>query len=203
MRTIKAVNRIYLSLVTLFVISISSCSDNVTNSPDNRDAYEIKVWDYSDNHYFLDTLYKQSFLNYYEGGPLSLHTDSFAVDEQNFEVWVQTDVTTINYRRAVLNINLPALPVNGYDDTLRIPISEQGVSDNGIVRKLSQSEYVLNKYAGYISLKINLPENYFAGVAYRRPVTGEQFGTISTDTNALPTGHFDFKNDKGSESCSK
>jgi cell surface protein SprA len=45
----------------------------------------------------------------------------------------------------------------------------------------------LNKYAGYVSLKINLPDNYFAGVAYRRPVTDEQFGTMSTDTNVTST----------------
>ncbi len=27
--------------------------------------FELKVWDYSDNHYFLDTIYKASFLDFF------------------------------------------------------------------------------------------------------------------------------------------
>ncbi|MDQ3019899.1 MAG: hypothetical protein M3R36_04910 [Bacteroidota bacterium] len=46
---------------------------------------------------------------------------------------------------------------------------------------------MLNKYAGYVSLKINLPDNYFAGVAYKRTNTGEQFGTISTGAGVNST----------------
>jgi hypothetical protein len=145
------------------------------NPVDNRDAYQIKVWDYSDNHYFLDTIYKQSFLNYYNNLTIDSLTNQLAVDDQSFEVWVQTDNSTPNYRRAVLYIDLPALPSNGkYDDSLKfITNIQQGINAYGLLRKLNSQEYSLNKYPGYVSLKINLPENYFAGVAYKRPQSGE------------------------------
>ncbi|HMS66472.1 MAG TPA: hypothetical protein PKD83_14605, partial [Ignavibacteria bacterium] len=186
MKSPKAVI-IYLSISILFIITLSSCSEDVI-SPDTSQQYEIKVWDYSDNHYFLDTLYKQSFADYYNNLTINSHTDSFQVDEQSFEIWVQTEVTSIGYRRAGLHVNLPKLPSSGkYNDTLKsVPNPEQGIRLFGIVRKLDPSEYKLNKFPGYVSLKINLPENYFAGVAYKTPRTGEQFGTISTDSNSAP-----------------
>ncbi|MGB3016968.1 MAG: cell surface protein SprA, partial [Ignavibacteria bacterium] len=149
-------------------------------------AYTIQVWDYSDNHYFLDTNYKQSFLDYYNNSILSTRTDSLQIDDLTFEVWVQADVTFTGYREAGLHVDLERLPQSGrYNDSLKVvPTPIQGLRSYGIVRKLATSEYELNKFAGFVSLKISLPENYFVGVAYRRTVTGEQYGTISTDSAA-------------------
>ncbi len=149
-------------------------------------VFDIKVWDYSDNHYFLDTVYKRSFIDYYNNISISQRTDSLILNDQTCEVWVQTDVSTTGYRKAGLHIDLPALPSSGkYEDSLKsVPTIQQGIRTYGIVRKLSQSEFSVNKYAGYISLKINIPENFFVGVAYNRIQTGEQFGTISTDSGA-------------------
>lgn len=154
-----------------------------------EEAFNIKVWDYSDSHFFLDTLYKRSFLNYYNDVTINTRTDSLSINEQTFEVWVQTDNTTVGYRQAGLHVNLPVLPSSGkYNDTLKsVPTIIQGVQTYGIARKLDKTEYILNKFAGYLSLKINIPENYFVGVAYQRIVTGEQFGTISTDSNSQPS----------------
>ncbi len=153
-------------------------------------AFDIKVWDYSDSHYFLDTIYKSSFLDYYNNINITAHTDSLSVDDQSLEVWVQTDNSTFGYRKAGLHVDLGPLPSTGkYDDSLKVftnNSSEQGVRVFGLVRKLQPSEFAFNKYAGYVSLKISLPDNYFVGVAYKRTKTGEQFGTISTDTSVRP-----------------
>jgi len=187
MKIIKAVVLLNLSFALISLIFFSSCSDDVTNTVDNRDTYQIKVWDYSDNHYFLDTVYKASFIDYYNNINISQQTANLAVDDQSFEVWVETDVSTAGYRKAGMHVDLPVMPVNGYDDSLKtVPAQVQGVRAFVLVRKLSLSEYVLNKYAGYVSLKIDLPDNYFAGVAYKRTSTNEQFGTISTDTTLFP-----------------
>lgn len=187
MKTLKAVGLLNLSFAVFSILFLSSCSDDMTNTVDNRDGYELKVWDYSDNHYFLDTVYKASFVDYYNNTNISQQTANLAVDEQSFEVWVQPEVIPQYYRLAAMHVDLPAMPVNGYDDSLKtVPTPEQGMRTFSIVRRLEQNEYVLNKYAGYISLKINLPENYFAGVAYKVPGTGNEFGTISTDTSAFP-----------------
>jgi len=150
--------------------------------------FTLKVYDYSDNHYFLDTIYKTSFLDFFNSTNISQNTNQLSVDEQSFEVWVQTDVTTTGYRRAGMHVDLGPIPSSGkYNDSLKNPTTIQGTSIFGLVRKLSTSEYTLNKYAGFVTLKISLPDNYFAGVAYKRTNTGEQFGTISTDTNVKST----------------
>jgi hypothetical protein len=62
MKTMKAANRINLILIIFSITFISACNDDITNSTDNRDAYQIKAWDYSDNHYFLDTIINKAFL---------------------------------------------------------------------------------------------------------------------------------------------
>jgi len=183
----KAVVLIKLLTIPISLLFIFSCNDDISNSESVKDFYELRVWDYSDNHYFLDTIYKSSFHDYSNNINISQQTADLAVDDQSFEVWVQTETSAIGYRRAALHVDLPVMPVNGYDDSLKtVPTPEQGVRTYGIVRELQQNEYVLNKYAGYVSLKINLPENYFAGVAYKITSSGQQFGTISTDPTAFP-----------------
>ncbi|MEZ4823286.1 MAG: hypothetical protein R2942_13105 [Ignavibacteria bacterium] len=42
--------------------------------------FNLKVWDYSDNHYFLDTAYKASFLDYFNSTSISQTTSDLSVD---------------------------------------------------------------------------------------------------------------------------
>lgn len=150
----------------------------------SEQTFEIKAYDYSDNNYFLDTAYRSSFIDFYNNPTISLHTDSLVVDEQSLEVWVQTEATTTTKRRAGLHVDLYPLPLGGYNDSLRrVDHPDQGLRTSGFVRKLDKSEYTVNTLAGFITLKTSLPDTYFAGVAYKRTKTLEQFGTISTDTS--------------------
>lgn len=146
-------------------------------------TFQIKVYDYSDNHYLLDTAYKQSFLNYYNNTTIDSVTNQLIVDDQSFQIWVQTDYTNRDKRKANLFTDLGPLPPSGRypDSLLRIDTLVQGLSSTAWVRRLPASEYTLNKYAGYISLKISIPESYVIGVAYKQTNTLRQYGTISTD----------------------
>lgn len=167
-------------------VLFTSCDDNPGSS--THELFDLKVWDYSDSHFLLDTIYKNSFVDFSNNQTLSQQTLDLTIDDQRFEVWIQTDPTTTGYRKASLNTDLPQIPISGfYPDSLKTPVVQAGLTNFGLVRVLSQSEYVLHKYAGYISLKINVPENYFAGVAYRREQTGVQFGTFSFDTTINAT----------------
>ncbi|HQY22010.1 MAG TPA: hypothetical protein PK294_14395 [Ignavibacteria bacterium] len=176
--------RFYLFLILIPILFISACDDNINNNNEDLQEYDIDVWDYSDNHYFLDTIYRSSFEDYFNNIGINSQTDSFSVDDNNFQVWIQTDVQTHDSRRAGLHIDLSPMPtVGNYPDSLKSVLNPvQGVSASGLVRLLHSSEYVLNKYAGYISFKIDIPDNIFAGVAYKRLRTGEKFGTNSTDS---------------------
>ncbi|MCB0725433.1 MAG: cell surface protein SprA [Ignavibacteriae bacterium] len=146
--------------------------------------FQIPAWDYSDNHFLFDTLYKKSFLDYFNTstGVISSYTDSNTIvtqPETVLEVWVQTDNTWSNKRIAVAHTMLYEQPTGGYSDTLTTPGTVLGLKFSGYFRKLEPSEYYINPYAGFISLKINVPENYHIGVAYSTQY--KKYGTTSTD----------------------
>jgi hypothetical protein len=135
--------------------------------------FQINVWDYSDNHYLFDTLYKKSFLEVYGD---STGTNQYSQDVQNnrikytdntFEVWMQCDVTESKKRFAVGKVMLGARPPGGYDSTVTKPEVIIGEKFAGYFRKLESSEYYYNEYAGYINLKISVTNNIHVGVVYR------------------------------------
>lgn len=61
--------KIVLVLASIVVISITltSCENTATNNyiPAPTDNFTLYAWDYSDSYYFVDTLYRRSFLEYY------------------------------------------------------------------------------------------------------------------------------------------
>lgn len=183
----KSVKRFLLFFTVIPVLLISACSDSINNNNEDLQGYDLNVWDYSDDHYFLDTIYRSSFEDFFDGLNINLQTESLRINDYNFEVWVQTDYSTENYRRAALYIDLPPMQTVGYyPDSLKfVQNPVHGISNFGIVRKLEPGEFVLNNIAGYISFNIDIPDNYFVGVAYSRSNTREKIGTSSADTNIL------------------
>jgi hypothetical protein len=143
--------------------------------------FQIQVWDYSDSHYLFDTLYKTSFLEVYGD---STGTNSFSnfvnenrlkITGDNFEVWMQCDVTESRKRFAVGTVMLGPRPSTGYDSTVTTPEVIIGQKFAGYFRKLDPSEYYYNEYAGYINLKISVTSNMHVGVVYEN-YKGEKFG---------------------------
>lgn len=132
--------------------------------------FQINVYDYSDNHYFFDTLYKSSFLEVYNdsiGGNYSFNTQSnqVLVNNVDFEVWVQCDYTVQDKRFAVAYTMLGARNEVPYDTLIKtdeIP----GIRFFGYFRKLSANEYFVDDFGGYISLKTSVDPNYAIGVTY-------------------------------------
>jgi hypothetical protein len=127
--------------------------------------FVIDVWNYSDKHYFIDTLYKQIFLDSYA---LGIFNAAYEIDVNSFEIWIQTTPNDQTKRYAGLRIDVPELPSGGYDSTYKNPPQVQGKSTAGFFRKLSQNEFILNKYSGFVSLRVNVPKNEYVGVSYKR-----------------------------------
>jgi cell surface protein SprA len=145
-------------------------------------TFTINVFDYSDNHFLLDTIYKSSFLDYYNSTNIGQYQPQTVLnrvlgDDPDFEVWVQTDVTVVDYRYAAGYIMLGPQPQGGYPDSLKTPQDTPGMNFAGYFRKLSPSEYYFNEIAGYLSLRINIPQNFHIGVVYK--TQDNQFGTPS------------------------
>lgn len=151
----------------------------------------MKAYEYSDAHYLLDTVYKASFLDVYNNttGTISFETDQLRVladDMTTFEVWVQTDVTTINKRFAVARTMLEERPGGGYDTSYKRPQQVEGLIFAGNFMKLSPSDYYINPAAGYISLITGVPDNYAVAVTYRTN-NGKIYGTPSSTSLATDT----------------
>jgi hypothetical protein len=185
----KKLKNVFLVL-TVFLVSaffISSCSDPVSTTND----FTLNAYDYSDNHYFFDTLYRSSFTDFFTSktGVLKPETEANKVlteDWNSFEVWIQTDVTTTDKRYAAAITMLHAQPTFGYPSSYKTFPQTDGIIFNGYFRKLNSSEYISHQYAGFVSLKTNIPENYAVAITYTT-VSDSLFGTPSSTVNANDT----------------
>ncbi|HEX2787758.1 MAG TPA: cell surface protein SprA [Ignavibacteria bacterium] len=152
--------------------------------------FNLKAYEYSDAHYFLDTIYKKSFLDVFNNtsGILDAQTmqNRVLTEETSFEVWVQTDVTTINKRYGVAHIQLIEQPTAGYDTSYKKAVAEDGKVFAGYFMKLDPSDYYINSYAGFISFIVNVPENFAVGVTYRTQ-SNSLYGTPSTTVDGNDT----------------
>lgn len=155
--------------------------------------FQLDVWNYSDNHYFVDVEYKPSFLAVYNDStgildPAILNK-KIKTDMPSFQVWVQCDNTVALKRFAAaymyLKDTLSGTP--GYPRSL-YPRNNQ-VTDSvfsGFFRELSPTEYAVDPVAGFISLKISVPESYAVGVTYET-YEGKKYGYGKYDVSSNDT----------------
>lgn len=165
MKTLNVIKA--FAIAALAAVLISACDSTVTNSNNNTQSqdFSIPAWDYSDNFYFVDTLYKRSFRDW-QNGITSGFIDSNLIREDYFEVWVQCDANTPDKRFCVGKVMLGARPQQGYDTSVTNPVNIMGDKFAGYFRRLYYNEYTLKDSAGFLVLRISVPENYHVGVAY-------------------------------------
>jgi hypothetical protein len=155
--------------------------------------FQINIFDYSDSHYFIDTLYKRLFEIVYNdvsgGTAYSNDTNMINLNNNNFEVWMQCTATESQKRFAVGKVMLGPRPSNGYDTSITNPGSVLGEKFSGYFRKLAENEYRVDQYAGFVSLKLSVPENYYVGVTYKTGTTPIRsvFGKGSFDSGSQDT----------------
>lgn len=184
------INSLFL-VIFIFSVIITGCdSDNIGGSGNNFN-FSIPIFDYSDSHFLVDTLYKSSFLDYNNNtsGVFTQHTNDNRIlsNDNSFEVWVQCEATEISKRLAVGYVMLYEKPAGGYPDSLKNPAhSIAGEIFIGYFRKLTQSEYYVSEYAGMIGFKINIPNDYHAGIVYRTN-EGKEFGQGSYGSGTQDT----------------
>ena len=187
----KKINSCFLVIFIFSVIFTGCDKDNIIYGPSVEvTRFNIAAYEYSDNHYLVDTLYKRSFLEVYNdsSGAYSgyVYEHGILQNDISFEVWVQCEVTEINKRFAAGHIMLYEKPAGGYHDSLKNPQLTIGETFFGFFRKLNESEYFINGHAGNIGLKLNLPDNYHAGIVYKTNI-GKEFGLGSIEVGPLDT----------------
>lgn len=168
MKTIKCV-LVFVSFIAISII-LSSCENTVTNTgtPALPDNFQLNAWDYSESHYFVDTLYKRSFTELYNDSVTNYVLQN-TIDTSNnlIEVWVQCDVTYAVKRFCVGKVMLGVRPQQGYDTSITKPETIIGDKFSGYFRKLYKSEYYVNPQAGFIGLLELIPDDYYVGVVYK------------------------------------
>jgi len=146
-------------------------------------TFELRAYQYSQNHFLLDTLYRSAFEDYYGHAVPIVHTDLHVTD---IEVWVTRPgfIPDPNERSAVAYIDLPPLPQGGYSDSLRSVTSGiPGRIESGqFIRLKANEQYFLNADAGYITLNTNVQNDQAIAVAYRTQ-GGNVYGDFTNATS--------------------
>lgn len=182
MKKIIALNLFVMLFIPSFFLIFNGCSNiPVTNSDTGGQQYSIQVFNYSDNHFFLDTAYKSNFTDFMADGQLnSVENQLRQVSADNFEVWVQTSNTTADRKFASLSIDLPYIsPGEDYKSSYYQPQQIQGKRYFGYFRKLTPTEFIINYSAGFVSLKTIASDNDFIGITYKENGTQRIYGTNS------------------------
>ena len=188
---LKKINSCFIVVFIFSVIFIACDSDNIGGSGTNNFNFSIPIYDYSDSHYLVDTLYGRSFLDFHnhDSGIITQHTydNRILSNDVSFEVWLQCEVTEINKRLAVAHLMLYERPAGGYPDSLKNPSQlVPGKVSFGYFRELHPGEYYISEYAGMIGFRINIPDDYHAGIVYRTN-SGKEFGAGSIASGAQDT----------------
>jgi len=128
--------------------------------------FELKAYQYSTNHFFLDTLYRRQFSPYYDNFVPVINPNLQVVD---IEVWVtRLGQDDPNERDVVAYINLSPRPPDGYPASLRnIQESVPGQVEVGRFIKLNRDQFTLHPQTGFITLNTSLQNEQAIAVAYR------------------------------------
>ena len=182
-----------LSLTTLASQKKGETEEVSVNSGTTSQEFNLRAYDYSTNHYFLDTTYASEtqhiFSDYYSKATPIVHPELRVV---NIEVWksvygIITDRT--KQRKANAYIDLFPIaqgqnyPARYSEDTTAIP----GQVETGWFELLQQDvDYVLHPETGFITFKTSLQDNDVVAVAYQRQ-SGDVYGEFLNSINVNDT----------------
>jgi hypothetical protein len=179
---------ITLALFSLALLAACKKDENPSATVLEGNPFEIRAYNYSTNHFFVDTLYRQYYEQFYQTEPSPINPSVQLVEE---EVWVSRlgGIPDPNERLGIAIIDLVRRPQGGYEETLRTQTPSPGLVEMAPLVRLDRSQYEVTAdgYVGVISLNTNVQEQQIIGIAYRR-ADGTQFGEFvrdSIDTNQV------------------
>lgn len=159
-----------LKLTTIASQKKGESQERVLTGGAQTQETKVYLYQYSQNHYFIDEKYIPTFEPYYQNSPPVRIAPELQV--KDIEVWVsQLERPEPGLTRFVVaDINLPPITNKAYYDSLRTQVlqSDPGRIEVGLFRKLEQGkDYTINPDIGVISLNINIQDNQAIAVAYR------------------------------------
>lgn len=181
-------------LIFLFFCSILlvNCNeeyyDIISPSTDSRTPFEINFFQYSNNHYFIDTIYSDTSAEYnlynrYHGNIIPSVSFKHFVKEIEAYISVSTISESINSIIACAYLNLPSRSYTSlYSDSLRTNRSSTpGYSEVTRFRRLNKGEdFIFNSKTGHINFRFPIKDQDVIAVAYRIQNTNpEDYDDIS------------------------
>jgi cell surface protein SprA len=129
-------------------------------------TFDLRAYQYSTSHYFLDTLYRRTFSPYYDNFVPVVDPSLQVVD---IEVWVtRLGLEDPDERDVAAFIDLPPRPAGGYSAERRnVQETIPGQIEVGRFVKLKRDQYILHPQTGYITLATNVQNEQAIAVAYR------------------------------------
>lgn len=164
-----------LSLTTLASQKKGEVKEVSVSGGSTSKEFQKRAYEYSTNHYFLDTIYSSPSLNlfngYYGSATPTIQTERTIVDIQ---VWKSINVITADNskeRNANVYINLSPIGSGGkYDDVLREDIDNPtaGKVETGRFLLLEEKrDYILHPETGYLTFTTQIQSDDIIAVAYR------------------------------------
>ncbi|MFC2133695.1 hypothetical protein ACFLTH_03685 [Bacteroidota bacterium] len=187
----------YSSILILCVFL--SCTENEPTIPiaDNRIHFLIKPYEYSTNHFFIDSVYSSEHLkiyeDYYNNNP-SIKNEFYYVKQI---VVCQTFLGLPSAEEIRANIFCD-LPTRGPNDEYPTSFREteyypEPICNQRLIELVEGEDYIINRYTGIVSI-LNLPTYYedrLLAVSFRIE------GPSLSDEDDIIYGEFDFSKSMG------
>ncbi len=145
-----------------------------------KQEFSIQAYNYSENNYFLDTVYastlpKYNFFNNYFGNLTPIETpESRIYFVKELEVWRTATgvIDEARQKRGNIYIDLPGiLPDASYDETLRDPNGDSKQGETIIFDRFEKLyegvDYIYHERTGFITFKTQIQRTDAIAVAYR------------------------------------
>ncbi|MBI3123416.1 MAG: cell surface protein SprA [Ignavibacteriales bacterium] len=135
--------------------------------------YEIHAYDYSPNHYFVDSIYQNKELNVfnkYYGNATPIPTNNLRI--KDIQVWKTTiGLTDPTERRANAYLDLPKrskgkLYSDDLRDSTKNTIPGKSEIDRRFILLTEDTDYVLHPQTGYITFKTQIQDQDAVAVSY-------------------------------------
>jgi cell surface protein SprA len=148
----------------------------------SKQTFQIKVWNYAQNHFFLDTLYKQVYNEYYKHSTPIIPKNAANLRIKQIQVWeASNDLRNphISYGVAVSDLKpIKRKLGENYTDEKHLPL-KTGYVEKGRFALLDINQYFINYNLGTLTLRNFRQDRYYA-VSYR--LEGETNDTLDDET---------------------
>ena len=149
----------------------------------SKSAFVIKMWNYAQNHFFVDTAYKNIYNEYYKYSTPIIPKQAANLRIKQIQVWeASNDLRNPHVSHGVAIADLPPIKRKmgeNYDQSLRKSPLRTGFVEHGRFQLLDSNQYSVDYNLGTITFRNFRQDRYYA-VSYR--MEGATADTLDDET---------------------